>query len=516
MMRGPPDPSAIDGKFAPPEEHAQVLVVGAGPAGLAAALEAARAGASVVLVDENPVEPGLMGLDVPYLFGGRYTAEVQRPARLLAQIANRPEFEQAMEAGVDLRLGVTAWGLYVGSRMMQGLPGDMVGLTDGERSWMCGFDTLILAAGARDIALAFPGWDQPGVIGARALRTLVAEYDAFSGRRIAILGSGDLAVRTALMAADKGLDVAGLVEIGPQALASAQALQELSAAGIPVMTGAQIRGATGGPDGVTALGIIDAAGRAADLACDTVCVAVGLAPAIELLDASHGQTAPQPRLGGHAPVLIGWKTSHPGVFVAGDAAGLTPDSETAALQGRQAARQALGLETEGAPSPGPDAWAVQTAWHAALTRHAGPDLIVCQCEAVTRADLLEVRAPRYLGDPTPAAKDRPLTRLIEDGPANPDQIKRLTRAGMGPCQGRRCREQVALTLAEAAGAGVETIPLAQHRAPVRPLPLSVIADWQETAAMSAGWEIWFAIPGQWTPYADIGTPRETERAGWGS
>lgn len=515
-MRGPPDPSAIDNKLAAPEEHAQVLVVGAGPAGVAAALEAARAGASVMLVDENPVDPGLLGLDVPYLFGGRYTAEVQKPARLLAQIAARPEFETLVEAGVDLRLGVTAWGLYVSSRMMQGLPCDMVGLTDGERSWMCGFDSLILCAGARDIALAFPGWDQPGVVGARALRTLVTEYDAFAGRRIVFLGSGDLAVRTALMAADRGLEVAGLVEIGPEAAASGPARADLAAAGLPLFTNSRVRGAVSGPDGVEGLSIIDASGRDLDLACDTICLAVGLVPAIELLDASHDHISPQPRLGGHAPFLIDWKTSHPGVFVAGDAAGLTPDSETAAFQGRQAARRALGLGSEGAPVPGPDAWALQTAWHAALVHHAGPDLVICQCEGVTRGDLLEVRAPRYLGDPTPASQDRSLTRLIEDGPANPDQIKRLTRAGMGPCQGRRCREQVALTLAEAAGTGVEAIPLAQHRAPVRPLPLTVIADWQETEAMSAGWEIWFAIPGQWTPYADIGTPRETERAGWGS
>jgi len=127
---------------------------------------------------------------------------------------------------------------------------------------------------------------------------------------------------------------------------------------------------------------------------------------------------------------------------------------------------------------------------------------------VTRGDLVEVRAPRYLGEPTAAAMARDLGSLIADGPPNQDQVKRLTRAGMGPCQGRRCREQVALTLAQAAGVSPADVPLAFHRPPVRPLPLKVMADWNETAAMTEGWEIWFAIPGQWSAYDDIGTERE--------
>jgi len=196
------------------------------------------------------------------------------------------------------------------------------------------------------------------------------------------------------------------------------------------------------------------------------------------------------------------------VFAAGDCAGLAAGETEAAEQGRQAARQALGGAAEGGPSAGPDAWAYQAAWFDALTRDADPAMIVCQCEAVTRGDLLEVRAPRYLGDPTAGARARDIATLIADGPPNQDQVKRLTRAGMGPCQGRRCREQVALTLAQAAGLPPADIPLALHRAPVRPLPLKVMADWGETAAMTHGWEIWFAIPGQWSAYEDIGTERE--------
>ena len=103
---------------------------------------------------------------------------------------------------------------------------------------------------------------------------------------------------------------------------------------------------------------------------------------------------------------------------------------------------------------------------------------------------------------------RSLGTLLSDGPAHPDQIKRLTRAGMGVCQGRRCRDQVAMILALESGAPFGAVPLASHRAPVRPLPLKILADWEETDSMRAGWDVWFGIPTAWVPYRDIGTERE--------
>ena len=95
---------------------------------------------------------------------------------------------------------------------------------------------------------------------------------------------------------------------------------------------------------------------------------------------------------------------------------------------------------------------------------------------------------------------RNLGTLKQDGPPNPDQVKRLTRAGMGPCQGRRCREQVALLLAEAGDVPVDTIALASYRPPVRPLPLSVLWPHDEPASMREHWVSWFGIPTQFAPH----------------
>jgi hypothetical protein len=130
----------------------------------------------------------------------------------------------------------------------------------------------------------------------------------------------------------------------------------------------------------------------------------------------------------------------------------------------------------------------------------GPEILACQCEEVTREELVGVQPPRYLGPAAAPMRARSLGTLGQDGPLNPDQVKRLTRAGMGPCQGRRCREQVALLLAEAGDVPVDTIPLASYRPPVRPLPLSVLWPRDEPAAMREHWVSWFGIPTQFAPH----------------
>jgi hypothetical protein len=130
-------------------------------------------------------------------------------------------------------------------------------------------------------------------------------------------------------------------------------------------------------------------------------------------------------------------------------------------------------------------------------------VVACQCEAVTRADILELRPPRYLGCGAPTSAARNLDTLILDGPLNQDQVKRLTRAGMGLCQGRRCREQISALLALAERKPLELIPLAGYRAPLRPLPMKVLREDPESGNMRALWDVWFGIPGQFSPYWDL-------------
>ena len=510
------DAKAMAGKTPAPQRRVQVLVIGAGPAGTAAAIEAARLGASVLLIDENPVAPGLMGLDTPLYFGGRYTGAVQTKARMLEQVfAANPDLEVAFEAGVEIELGVYCWGAFVPGYGLASLPEPLAGLADEEKSWMVGFERLILATGARDVAFSFKGWDQPGVMGARALYALAHAYDAFAGRRLVILGSGNLALETALFAASRGLEVAALVEVRPERQGDEDLAARVLGAGIKILTGQVPIEALGGIDGVEALRIADlATGTEQTLVCDSIVQAISLTPVVELADVLGARLAMQPYLGGHTPQSPnGAATSLDGVFIAGDLAG-TPgggmrSTRAAQASGRRAACLALGATSDELMTDRAsvfDAVAYQQDWMRALIAANPADTVICQCEAVTREALLTVRQPAYLGPPAQAGRD--LGKLLHDGPPSPDQIKRLTRACMGPCQARRCREQVALTLACASNLNAASLPLAGYRAPVRPLPLQVLAAWDEAREMTGHWDVWFGIKGQWTPYADIGTDRE--------
>jgi NADPH-dependent 2,4-dienoyl-CoA reductase/sulfur reductase-like enzyme len=468
------DICAVNGTHSPPETRYDVIVIGAGTSGTAAAIEAVKTGSSVLLIDENPVSGALMGNDVPLYFGGRMTAATQNSERMLeAVFMNMPHLEPAMEAGVEVLLGTTAWGVYRNGPGVASLPEQVVGLADAERSWVVGFDRLVLATGARDLAMAFPGWNQPGVMGAAALQMLFSRYDAFSGRRILILGSHDLALETALLALERGIQIAGLIEVRDAPQGSSELVAKLEVAGIAIHCGQTITSATGGIDGVESATL----STGEEIVCDTICVAIGLVPSIELVDAMHGPRSLNAMRGGYVPA------GEPTVSAVGDCAGLA--------------------------GTGFDHIAYRMEWMRALSAISTPDTIICQCEEVTRADLLGVQPPNYLARP-PAMCARSLATLIADGPPNPDQVKRLTRAGMGVCQGRRCRDQVAMLLAIEADKPFGSIPLATHRAPVRPLPLKIMADWHESEAMTAAWDVWFGIPTQWVPVQDLGTVHEEE------
>ena len=455
------DVHAIDGKIRAPDSRFDVVVVGAGTAGTAAAIAAARGGASVLLLDEHPVPGALIGTDVPFYFGGRATAAVQQSGRMLEQLFGaNPALEQAFEVGVDVRLGTVAWGLYVNGPAMRALSEPLLGIADGEAACMVGFDRLVLATGARDVVLGFAGWSQPGVMGAQGFAALLTRYDALASRRVLVVGSDALGLETALLALAHGIAVTGIVEIADRVQGPAHLAAQVAAAGVAVFLGHTIAEARGGIDGIHGVTLSDGV-RMQDVDCDTIVLAIGAIPATELLLAADAK--PDDRI-----TLIG------------DCADVVP----------------------------PSADRLQ-AWASALATYAPVDTIVCQCEEVTRADLLGVQPPNYLARPERMAA-RSLASLQGDGPSHPDQIKRLTRAGMGQCQGRRCREQVRCLLAQADGVPLDQIPVASFRAPVRPVPLAILADWQEGADMTAGWDVWFGIPTQWTPYAAIGTPAEAE------
>lgn len=514
-----PDVRSTAGKRLPVREHTPLLIVGAGPAGLGAALEAARRGIKAVLIDEHPVEQGLVGLDIPFHFGGRMSG---RDTAVMERLVEAdPRLAEAFEAGVDIRLGVAAWGLFTPRSGQRWLQSKVAGLSDGQDAWYTGFDAAILATGRRDFGLSFPGWNLPGVMGVTAADAALRRYGAFSGRNLVILGSGVEASAFAQSALAAGCKVAAIIEAADEPL-DARGCAALGALGIPILTGTMIARASGGVEGVERVRCINLSGEAAptEFDCDTVVLAAGAVPVVELLDVAGAAIVFDPARGGHVPLVDkDGRTTAPGLFAVGDCAGITQektrDPEVAVAEGVRAARAASAASGDWPaipePVPAPNdrgMLAARMRWAAAANAVAEADTHVCQCDEVSLADLIGVRPPHYLRRDQPAMRARDINTLCRDGALNQDQVKRLTRAGMGTCQGRRCREQIGAQLAAATNTPLADIPLPSYRAPVRPLPLSVFAASDEDPALTENWFGWFGIDSQWTPFWELGEQKE--------
>ena len=529
------DPKSVAGKTVEPSERAQVLVIGAGRAGLTAALAAAQSGLSAVVVDENPVSYATMGEDVPLHYGqGMSAAARNGNAAMEAFVASEPLIEQAFESGVDLRLRTACWGLYSPGPGAAWLPGTVAGLTDGERSWLIGAEHVIVAAGRRDIGLAFPGWDKPGVMGATAARMLAARYGALEPRRVVLLGTTAEALEAALAIQAAGGEVVAVVEQATAPVGPADLVAAVVEGGAELLLGHVVREVLGASVEAALVSAVDVDGRAVGeerrIPCDGVVLGVGAVPVIDLLDALGCATAFQPERGGYAPVVgPDQRTSIRNVFAVGDCAGIwaakSRDLAVADAEARRAVAAILGdrggAGVEAAPhavipeAPAYDIEAYRLGWVRASVVEARGEPPVCQCEDVTARELVEVRPPRYLGWTQERRNDRSLRALLGEGLPHPDQVKRLTRAGMGPCQGRRCREQVACLLALQSGERLANVPLASHRAPVRPIPLASAGQLPEAPAQAEHWDSWFGMHAQWTPFWE--TPaRYTVATGRGS
>jgi thioredoxin reductase len=528
------DLASIDGKTPLPSAHVPLLVIGAGAAGLSAAIEAAQLGIAVMLVEEQPVATGTMSLDVPLFFGQRMAASHSN-ARMMQQILDSdPRIAEAYELGIDVQLGVCAWAVFANPAAPANLAADavsagvplLVGLADEQRSWFVGCDRLIVAAGARDLCLGFPGWEKPGVLGVQGALQLIERYDAFTGSKLLILGGGARGVRMAERAAAKGLEVAGVVDIDA-AFAGTEHGRRFQELGVPLYAGHIIQEARGTTEVSSAvLAMLDAAGHPIEgsqqtVACDSIVLALGAVPNIELLDTLNCQLQFVASQGGWIPRLDEHRaTSLMSVYAVGDCAGLGSDAVDAGQRVARAVAVSLDpaavvFEPEFMPPPTvtEDSGVLRLrAWLRAQLRTSGFDVTMCQCEEVTRREIMELRAPRYVPSPGPSRCARTLQVLAADGPLNQDQVKRLTRAGMGPCQGRRCREQVQALLEQVADCPPGAVPLARYRPPVRPLPLHVLAADSEPAALRDHWVAWFNISTQWlahwepkpVPLADAG------------
>lgn len=454
-----------------------VAVVGAGPAGLAAATVAAERGLSVAVLDEQPRPGGQVYREIEAasrrgdasldLLGADYRAGLAIVRRFRASGAGyRPGlsvFDIAAEGG----LGVVG--------------------ADGAR-WVRA-RRIVLASGAMERPPAVPGWTLPGVMGAGAAQTLLKSAALAPSGRAVIAGSGPLLFLVARQLLAAGVALAGVLETTPRenywraarllpgALASARDLRKglawraaVKRSGVPFLTGVRdIR--IEGRARAEAIRFV-AGGRDRRMECDLVLLHEGVVPNTQLSMAVGADHVFDPVQACWRPVLDAWgRTGLETVLVAGDAGGIRGADvavDAGTLAGIAAASDLGGLdarEAEGlAAAP-----LARIRRKAPLRRFldvlyrpreevlvpARDETVICRCEEVTAGELRRVAA---MGCP------------------GPNQAKTYTRCGMGPCQARMCGLTASAVLARASGLDLGAGGYLRIRPPIKPITVGELAD----------------------------------------
>jgi len=447
-----PDADRYASRFA----HTDVLVIGAGPAGLAAALAAGRSGASVLLVDET-AEPGGSLLSEPSV-----TIE-GKPAwdwltATLAELAALPN--------VTIMTRTTAIGYYhqnlIG--LAQRLTDHLAALPEGaprERMWKVRANQVVLAQGALEKPLAFDGNDRPGVMLAGAAQTYLHRYGVKVGDRPAIVTAHDSAWFAAFDLAEAGAKPAVIVDIrasvDPALAARARALS------IEVLIGHTVTG-TSGRLRVKSLRVnrLDngRAGAAREIACDAVLMCGGWTPSLHLFSHTKGSLAWDDALKAFLP---GKKTE--AVHIAGAGRGLW--GIAAALDDGAAAG------TEAARAAGRDATAQAYAVNADRTG-----------SGVTLKELPTDRNPAtakafidFQNDVT--AKD--IRLAVREGMRSIEHVKRYTTNGMATDQGKMSNINGLMIAADALGKEAPQVGLTTFRPPYTPTTFGTFAGYHKDA-----------------------------------
>lgn len=317
---------------------ADVAVVGAGPAGLSAAVEAAQCGAKVVVLDENARPGGQLFKQIHKFFGSEAHKAGTRGIRIGYDL-----LEAAHALSIDVRLNTVVYGLFDGL---------VLGIIAGGGNSTFSVRRVVLATGASENVLAFPGWELPGVMGAGAAQTMMNLHRVLPGKRILMVGAGNVGLIVSYQLLQAGAEVSAIVEAMPTIGGYGAHASKLRRAGIPILTGHTVLRAEGQDQVERAvIAAVDGQwkpvpGTERALEVDTICLAVGLSPLAELAWMVGCRFDYQSALGGWVPVHNDWmETSVPGLYVAGDLAGIE-EASTAMEEGRLAglaAANSLGL-----------------------------------------------------------------------------------------------------------------------------------------------------------------------------
>ena len=320
-----------------------LIIVGAGPSGLSAAVEAAKRGLKVVVFDENEKPGGQLFKQIHKFFGSK-----EHRAKVRGFVIGQQLLDEADEAGVEVLLNATVIGLYQDHEVV-------VKMGDGVHHYKG--DAVIIATGAAENMVTFPGWTLPGVIGAGAAQTMMNLHGVRPGSKILMLGSGNVGLVVSFQLMQCGCDVVALVDAAPRVGGYGVHASKIARTGVPFYLSHTIVKAEG-EDHVTGVTIaeIDSSfkfipGTEKHFDVDTICLAVGLSPMSQLLKMAGCEMEDNPKRGGQVPVCDEYgRTSVPGLYVAGDVSGIE-EASSAMIEGRMAgvvAAEYLGYVDEAA------------------------------------------------------------------------------------------------------------------------------------------------------------------------
>jgi len=305
-----------------------LIIVGAGPSGLSAAIEAAKKGIEVIVFDENEKPGGQLFKQIHKFFGSK-----EHRAKIRGFVIGQQLLEEADKLGVKVELNSTVIGLYQDKEVV---------VKKDDKITHYKADAIIIATGAAENMVTFPGWTLPGVIGAGAAQTMMNLHGVKPGKKILMLGSGNVGLVVSFQLMQCGCEVVALVDAAPRVGGYGVHAAKVARTGVPFYLSHTIVKAEGDEfvTGVT-IAEVDSSfkfieGTEKHFDVDTICLAVGLSPMSQLLKMAGCKMEDNPKRGGQVPICDEHgSTSIPGIYVAGDVSGIE-EASSAMIEGRMA------------------------------------------------------------------------------------------------------------------------------------------------------------------------------------
>ena len=306
----------------------ELAVIGAGPAGLCAAIEAAKNGVDVTVFDENLKPGGQLFKQIHRFFGSE-----EHMAGIRGFDIGNILLEDAKKYRVKVLLNNIVWGLF---------PDLKLGVSNGKSVEIYQAGKVVIAAGAMENSLSFPGWTLPNIMGAGAAQTMINVNRVLPGKKVITVGSGNVGLIVSYQLIQAGAEVVAIVEALPKIGGYQVHASKITRVGVPIFNNHTITRADGekSVEKVT-IAKIDSKfnvlkGSKFTLDTDLVCIAVGLRPMAELCWMVGIKSIYIAELGGHIPIHDeNMQTTLPGVYIAGDITGVE-EASTAMEEGKLA------------------------------------------------------------------------------------------------------------------------------------------------------------------------------------